>query len=60
MLELAAILGISKESPRGIISTVSASEGTTKPFLANHAGFSPHDGVAVRGGDKKTLERPCC
>ena len=39
------------------LQTVPAGERTTKPFLASHAGFSLHAGVAVRGGDKKTLER---
>jgi len=41
------------------LQTVPASERTTKPFLATHAGFSLHAGVAVRGGDQKTLERLC-
>ncbi len=41
------------------LQTVPAREPTTKPFLATHAGFSLHAGVAVRGGDKKTLERLC-
>lgn len=41
------------------LQTVPARERTTKPFLATHAGFSLHAGVAVRGGDRKTLERLC-
>lgn len=41
------------------LQTVPASERSTKPVLANHAGFSLHAGIAVRGGDKKTLERLC-
>ncbi len=41
------------------LQTVPATERPTKPFLASHAGFSLHAGVAVRGGDKKTLERLC-
>jgi len=41
------------------LQTVPANERTTTPFLAKHGGFSLHAGVAVRGGDKKTLERLC-
>jgi hypothetical protein len=41
------------------LQTVPASERPNKPFLATDAGFSLHAGVAVRGGDKKTLERLC-
>ncbi len=48
------------EGPKAFtLQTVPASERTTKPFLASHAGFSLHAGVAVRGGDRKTLERLC-
>lgn len=41
------------------LQTVPASEASAKPFLASHAGFSLHAGVAVRGDDQKTLERLC-
>jgi hypothetical protein len=41
------------------LQTVPASERPSKPFLASHAGFSLHAGVAVRGGDQQTLERLC-
>ncbi len=34
------------------LQTVPASERTTKPFLATHAGFSLHAGVAVRDTDR--------
>ncbi|MBL8201475.1 MAG: transposase, partial [Chromatiales bacterium] len=41
------------------LQTVAATEPGTRPFLASHAGFSLHAGVAVRGDDRKTLERLC-
>ena len=41
------------------LQTVSPTERPAKPFLASHAGFALHAGVAVRGGDKKSLERLC-
>lgn len=39
------------------LQTVPPVERTTKPFPATHAGLSLHAGVAVRGGNKKTV--PC-
>lgn len=41
------------------LQTVPAREQSPRPFLASHAGFSLHAGVAVRGDDRKTLERLC-
>lgn len=41
------------------LQMVPARERTTKLFLATHAGFSLHAGVAVGGGDRKILEHLC-
>ncbi len=41
------------------LQTVPATGPRNKPYLASHAGFSLHAGVAVRGDDRKTLERLC-
>jgi len=41
------------------LQAVPVREPGAKPFLASNAGFSLHAGVAVRGGDRKTLERLC-
>ncbi len=42
------------------LQTVPADERPTKPFLATHAGFSLHAGVAVRGGGEGDPEGIAC
>jgi hypothetical protein len=53
------VLGPQEGRKAFTLQTVPAREKSPPPFLANHAGFSLHAGVAVRGHDRKTLERLC-